>query len=542
MNNVMDGLGQTAPRRHGGTALRQDECRDSITIGSTARRPAFHFAEQLLDALNDPARREWTAALLLASYAAVWALYGAIAKSSQDIHYDMSEQFVLGRELALGYDKHPPLTMLIVQLWFAVFPAADWAYYLLAMVNVAIALWIIWRLSARFLDGDKRALGLVLMTFVPFFNFHALKFNPNTILMPLWAATTLAFLRSFETRRPIDAALAGLCAAAAMYGKYWSVILLLGLVIAALADPRRRDYFRSPAPWITVMVGAAAIAPHVIWLFANDFAPFSYAVLVHGEASSESALQGALGYLLGSVAYVCVPLLVVIFLIRPDGNTLRDMAWPPEPSRHLTAVSFWATLGLPALIAPAIGVRLTSLWSMSAWTLLPVMLLSSPLITVARKDAARILAAALVFPLIMLAIAPGIAFAVQRTGEPSDGHSSLLAAPVQQLWSETTGQPLKVFASTGGLTYGIPFYLPDHPIAVHVLERLPTTQEEALIEKNGVALVCPIIEPICMSLAKMRVAQSPLAKETQVEVRRFYLGSQGNAARYLIVAIPPAQR
>jgi len=45
-----------------------------------------------------------------------------------------------------------------------------------------------------------------------------------------------------------------------------------------------------------------------------------------------------------------------------------------------------------------------------------------------------------------------------------------------------------------------------------------------------------------MSLAKMRVAQSPLAKETQVEVRRFYLGSQGNAARYLIVAIPPAQR
>src|SRR3984893_10918383 len=36
-------------------------------------------------------------------------------------------------------------------------------------------------------------------------------------LMPLWAATTLFFLRSFETRRLRDAALAGLFAAAAAW-------------------------------------------------------------------------------------------------------------------------------------------------------------------------------------------------------------------------------------------------------------------------------------------------------------------------------------
>jgi 4-amino-4-deoxy-L-arabinose transferase-like glycosyltransferase len=509
---------------------------------SPTRRPAIRCAEQLLDRLNDPARRERTAALLLAGYAAVWTLYGVIAKGSQDIHVDMSEQFVLGRELAFGYDKHPPLTMLIVRLWFAVFPAADWAYYLLAMVNSGLALWIIWRLGKRFLEGDKRVVGLALLTFVPFFNFHALKFNPNTILMPLWAATTLAFLRSFETRRPLDAALAGLCAAAAMYGKYWSVFLLLGLVVAALSDVRRDDYFRSSAPWITVAVGAAAIAPHVIWLIANDFAPFSYAVLVHGDASSESSLQGVLSYLLGSGAYVCVPLAVVLLLMRPNGKTLKDMAWPSDLSRRLAAVAFWATLLLPVFLAPVVGVRLTSLWSMSAWTLLPVMLLSSPLITLARKDAVAILAAAIVFPLFMLAIAPAIGFAVHRTGEASDGHSSLLAKPVKQLWSETTDQPLKVFGSTDVFTYGVPFYLSDHPIAVHVLERPATASEEALIAKNGVALACPMMEPICMKLAKMRVAQSPFAKEIEVQVARSYLGSRGSSARYLIVAIPPKER
>src|SRR3984893_10893473 len=199
-------------------------------------RAVFSRIERLLDALADPARRERTVAVVLLCYVAAWTLYAAIAKGSQDIHADMSEQFVLARELAWGYPKHPPLAMVVVRAWFAVFPTADWAYYLLAIANAGLALWIAWLLSARFLDGEKRVVGLALLTLVPFFNFHALKFNVNTVLMPLWAATTLWFLRSFETRRTLDAALAGIGAAAAMYGKYWSVFLLLGLGIAALAD------------------------------------------------------------------------------------------------------------------------------------------------------------------------------------------------------------------------------------------------------------------------------------------------------------------
>jgi 4-amino-4-deoxy-L-arabinose transferase-like glycosyltransferase len=178
------------------------------------RRRGLALIDRLLDALADTARRERTVVVLLLGYVALWTLYGAIAKGSQDIHADMSEQFALGRELALGYPKHPPLAMVVVRAWFSVFPTADWAYYLLAMVNVGLALWIAWRLSARFLDGEKRVIGLALLTLVPFFNFHGLKFNVNTILLPLWAATTLWFLRSFETRRVFDAALAGLFAAA----------------------------------------------------------------------------------------------------------------------------------------------------------------------------------------------------------------------------------------------------------------------------------------------------------------------------------------
>src|SRR5438034_584851 len=162
--------------------------------------------DRLAAALVDPSRRERTAVRLLIGYVAVWTLYGVLAKGSQDVHFDMGEAVAWSREPAFGYSKHPPLSAWVVRAWFTVFPLADWAYYLLAMVLAGLALWIAWILSARWLEGEKRAAGLALLTLVPFFNFHALKFNANTVLIPLWAATTLWFLRSFETRDLLSAA------------------------------------------------------------------------------------------------------------------------------------------------------------------------------------------------------------------------------------------------------------------------------------------------------------------------------------------------
>jgi Dolichyl-phosphate-mannose-protein mannosyltransferase len=501
---------------------------------------------RLFDALTDPARRERAVAAALVAYVALWTLYGTLAKGSQDIHSDMSEQFALSRELAWGYPKHPPLGMAVVRVWFAIFPTVDWAYYLLAMATAGLALWIAWRLAARFLDDEKRAVGLALLTLVPFFNFHALKFNQNTVLLPLWAATTLWFLRSFETRRPRDAALAGLGAAACMYGKYWSIFLLLGLGCAALIDRRRTDYFHSAAPWVTVAVGALALAPHVAWLLANDFAPFSYAVATHGGDSFATTFRAALGYLVGSIAYVAVPIALVFAMARPSRAAVADMAWPESPQRRLAATAFWATLLLPAVIAPFLGVQLVSIWSISAWTLLPVMLLSSPRVAVSRRDAVRVLALALVFPFVMVVVAPAIALNIHRGATANATHSSLLAAPVEQLWRETTDRPLKLFAGFDDFTDGITFYLPSHPLPVHALDSTLSPAIEQRIGRDGIVLLCPerprdpATATWCMKAATSLVARFPPGKRKEIEVARRYLGLDGAPARYFLFTIPPA--
>ncbi len=510
-----------------------------MTATDSGHRAEKPFAS-LLAALADPARRERTAAAVLLGYVAAWTLYAVISKASQDIHADMSEQFAFGRELAWGYAKHPPLAPLVVRAWFTLLPAADWSYDLLAVATAALALWIAWRISGRFLDGEKRVVGLALLTLVPFFNFHALKFNQNTLLMPLWAATTLWFLRSFETRRVLDAALAGAFAAAAMYGKYWSVFLVAGLGIAALADPRRGSYFRSPAPWVTAAVGALALAPHLAWLVANDFAPLSYAAATHTATSMAGVLLSALGYLAGSIGYVAVLVGIVLVAMHPSRVAIADMLWPTAPERRLAAIAFWATLLVPILVALPVRFHLTSLWTMSAWTLLPVVLLSSALVAISHRHAVRVVALAAVFPLLALAAAPAIAIVVHRKGGmPAAAHSSLLAAPVERLWRETSERPLRLLSGCDDLGYGVAFYLPSPPLVVNAVDGIRPPGLDERIARDGIVLVVPARPSDCLTLANARAAQGPPGKRTEVEVARSFLGTVGQPARYLIVAIPP---
>ena len=293
------------------------------------------------DALVDPARRERAVLTTLAMYVLLWTTYGTIGKSSQGLHPDMTEIIAWSRDLSLGYLKHPPLAAWLARLWFSVFPIAGWSYYLLAMLMPAVALWIVWCMSADYLDLDKRIVGLALLTFVPFFNFHALKFNVNTVLLPLWAATTWFFLMSVRTRGKFWAILAGVAAAGAMLGKYWSIFLLAGLALSALCDRRRMEYFRSTAPVDHDRCRIVVLAPHLVWLVQNDFETFSYALVVHGAKPLAGAVGGALGYIAGVVGYIAVPVIIACAVVRPGMKTLPDMLWPQETERRLVAAAFW---------------------------------------------------------------------------------------------------------------------------------------------------------------------------------------------------------
>ncbi len=497
-------------------------------------------AERLLDALTDPARRERAVVFLLTGYCTVWSLYGALAKGSQDIHFDMGEMVVWSREALIGTPKHPPLGAWLVRAWFSVFPLADWAYYVFAMVLATLALWVAWRVSERYLDGEKRVAGLLLLTFIPFFNFHALKYNANAVLIPLWALATWWFLRSFETRNIVWAALAGLGAAGAMLGKYWSVFLLAGLGIAALADPRRGIYFRSAAPWVTVAVGALALGPHLVWIVAHDFAPFTYAAAAHPVRGEDAVISG-LRFLPGVAGYLLAPVILALIAARPNPAAIADTLSPRTPERRLALIAFIAPLVLPALVSIAARLEIVSLWAMGAMTLLPVVLLSSPLVSVPRAAAVRLLALAMAFPVVMTLAAPVIAIWIHRDGVPNFAtHYRLLAREVEKDWRAVTAKPLRVFGSTTNLANGASFYLADRPATFDIADpRVTPWAGAARVARDGVALACAETDVFCMHFLNLR---APGAARRTVTLSRTHFGAADEPVRYVIVVLPPAPR
>src|SRR5262249_29523410 len=147
-----------------------------------------------------------------------------------------------------------------------------------------------------------------------------------------------------------------------MLGKYWSIFLIAGLALAAIVDPRRRAYFRSWTPWVTVATGALVIAPHVVWLFAYKFSTFSYPLRVHGGHTLSFAAEKSALYLLGFVGYLTPALLAFWLLARPKMALIRDLLWPDDVDRRLVSLAFWAPVVLPVPIALFLHVEMTPIW------------------------------------------------------------------------------------------------------------------------------------------------------------------------------------
>jgi 4-amino-4-deoxy-L-arabinose transferase-like glycosyltransferase len=496
-------------------------------------------AGRLSTTLADPARRERSIAWTLVAYALLWAFYGAVAKSGQDVHPDMAELVTWAREPALGYFKHPPFAAWVVAGWFAVFPVADWSYYLLAAVMPSLALWFVWKICADYLDDNGRVAGVALLTLTPFFGVLALKFNVNTVLIPLWAATAWCFLRSFERRSVWWALLAGVCAAAAMLTKYWSVFLIAGLVIAALLDNRRLDYLRSPAPWLTVLAGALVLAPHVYWLVTNDYPPFRYVNAAHRPATLFSSAKSVIIYLLGSAGYVALPVIVAFLAARARRAVVSDMLWPLEASRRLAACAFWGPLLLPVFAALAAAIEITSIWSMSSFALLPVVLLSPVSMTLSGLAVNRIVALTIAFPVVMVLASPGIAFFVHRAGLPADQTDGSLVAPwVEAVWREKTKAPLRIVG--GDNAFITSFYLADRPSAFPDFNKSEAIwMDEARVTRTGMAMVCRIDNTGCLNEAARRAEAGQTGRPVEVTVTRELLGFEGKTNRYRIWALPP---
>jgi len=457
----------------------------------------------------------------------------------------MTELYAWGLHPSAGYYKHPPLGALIVGAWFQLFPPSDLNFHLLAMCNAALALYAVDLIGRRYLTGDKRIVALLFLLLTPFFQFHAQRFASNQTLLSTWPIATFCFLRAYQTCREyrglVWAAAAGLAAALAMLGKYYSIFLIVSFALAAVMHPRRLEYLGSPSPGISIVVGGLVLVPHVEWLFANDFLPFSYAMAVHGGETLAYVLYKDFVYLIEGVAYVGVLLAIYWIAVRPDKATLRETFWPADPDGQMLVVLLAVPLILPAIVAPFISAVLTPLWTMSAWFLLPIILLRPAAAKLTRVSAIRITALIVAITIGALAAAPWLAWRYHvESGSNDREYYRAVAAQISDAWHMANARPLQIVMGAYDLVAAVTFYSLDHPDSVpnFDLKAAPWVTSDRL-QREGWAAVCLADDQGCLDEAR-RLSEG----KTDVQYINFattsrYLGYAGRLARFTFVLIGP---
>ncbi len=493
-----------------------------------------------IDAWFDREHDGRAVAILLVLFVPAWTAFHIVAQASVDLHPDLLEIYAWSRHPSAGYYKHPPLGGLMATAWFSVFPVADWSFHLLAMVNAAIALFAVDRIARLYLSGDKRLLVLLLLLLTPFYQFQAQRFASNQTLLSTWPIATYCFLRAFQTRGLAWSAAAGAAAALAMLGKYYSIYLVAGFIVAALAHPARLAYLRSPSPWISAAVGLIAFAPHLRWLMTSAFTPFDYVYAAHGGSSLGQVIASVGTYLLGGIGYVALPIAAYAMVVRPDLRMLAQTLWPSEPDRRMLVVLLAAPLLLPALSAPFLGVPLTSLWTMQAWFLLPIVLLAPKSVVVPRSRAVYVAASVLAVTALALLAAPVAAWKKHTDGvKHGQAHYRALSDEITQEWRRHTQRPLTIVIGDIHLVGAVTFYGPDHPDSVpdFGLSVAPWVTPDRL-KREGYVVVCDT--PVCTGQADRLTATEPRAIRREIELSRRYLGQPGEIARFIVVIVPPA--
>jgi hypothetical protein len=325
-----------------------------------------------------------------------------------------------------------------------------------------------------------------------------------------------------------------------MLGKYWAIFLLAGLGIAALVDSRRVRYFRSSAPYVTMVVGLVVLAPHLAWMIASDFVSISYAVDSH-RRSAWLVFLSEPGYLVGALGYMSAPIILVALAARNGKPRLADVLWPADGDRRLILVAFGLPFLLPILAAAVMRSELTSIWSMGGFTLLPVVLLSSASVRIPANWTRWILGIAMGLPLIAIAVAPAVAISIQYRTAPVQPNYQLVAQAVDRLWRDTSTGPLRLVGGEAQLANAVTFYSFARPSALDVLSpQLTPWVDAARIANEGIAWVCPIAMKPCVDAIEARAAAGPVGHRAEIDTVRNYLGIQGAPQRYLIITTPRA--
>lgn len=432
----------------------------------------------------------------LALHFAVWTALPTLLYANLPL--DLIEAVTYGREWPLGSDKLPPLPWWLVEIMYRSF-GVDGAYYALAQAVVVIAFALVFLTARRIVGATGALVAVLVIDGMHYFQYTAVKFNHDVIQLPFWALAGYSFHAALKHGRLGYWALLGVAFGGALWAKYFVVVLAAPYALFLLFDREARRALATPGPWLALGLALLIALPHVIWLFQNDFIPFTYAE--HRAAPVRGWFDHVVhpAFFAASQAFFLLPTFFIAAALLWPRQKIRG-ATPADAfdRRIVTVLAFGPALATIAL-GVASGRGAIAMWGYPLWLFLGLWIVMTLRPYLDGDSIARVGAAwAAVFTLFALV------FLINYTVLPRFDHryyaefypGDKLGQILTQRFHAATGKPLRYVIGSMWDGGNLAHYSPDQP---HVLidgepQRAPWVNM-ADLRKDGAVVVWTQSDP-----------------------------------------------
>jgi len=300
--------------------------------------------------------------IFITAHLIFWTLVPSL--TNNNLPLDTIEALAWGSNLDWGFNKHPPMSAFFPEVFFQIFGANDWAYYLLSQIFVIISFYYVFKFSNEILKNDLLSLiSVLLIESIYFYNFTTPEFNVNVCQLPFWTLTVYFSWKIYSDKdiKFTDCFLVGLFAAIGFLSKYLFVYLLasidlLFIYLIFFKKERKFDF----KYLITIEVFLIVLVPHLIWLNNNEFITITYGLARTGLEQSGliDHIKFPLIFLAKQIG-ILIPFIFLIFLLAKKVNTKFNLK--DKKLLFLIAINFLPII-LMLLTSIITGSKIRTMW------------------------------------------------------------------------------------------------------------------------------------------------------------------------------------
>ena len=302
----------------------------------------------------------------------IWTLTPIL--TNNNLPLDTIEALAWGSNLDWGFNKHPPMSAFLVEIFYNFFGAQDWAYYLLSQICVIISFFAIFKFSEDFFKNKVFCLlSVFLLEGIYFYNFTTPEFNVNVCVMPFWALTVLYLWKGCKHNKIIDWLLVGLFAGLGFLSKYLFIYLGLAMDIFIIYMIYKKKFNFNFKCFFSIIPFIIVLFPHLIWLIENNYITITYGLHRTGDEDPSilNHIKHPLIFLVKQIGILIPFFLMFLFL----NNKLRTkINLNDNKLLFLLAINI-IPIALVFLTSIVMGVKIRTMWMTPFYSFLGVLVI-----------------------------------------------------------------------------------------------------------------------------------------------------------------------